>query len=342
MSALLYWLAAAAALVAVILMLRLRTRLTAPLRRGRQAGRIEFEDTLKHLYQCEAGRQTASPESVSGRLGVSVDRAAEILSRMRERGLIRLEPPHVRLTDVGRQYALHIIRAHRLWERYLADQTGMAETDWHHQAEVLEHQLTPDEADRLAAQLGHPTHDPHGDPVPSARGKYLRQEGEPMSGLQAGDTARVVHVEDEPPSVYARVVAEGLYPGMEFRVLEADDKGLVVRSEGRERTLDLQAAGNITVRQVETLDEEPYLGASRLSELPVGRCGRVTQVSRAVRAVERRRFLDLGILPGTIVRPELVAPGGDPVAYRIRGALIALRKEQADHIFVVPLEEEAA
>jgi DtxR family Mn-dependent transcriptional regulator len=337
-----YWLAIAALVVAAYLIWRFRTRLAPSTHRRRQAVRIEFEDTLKHLYQCEAGRQTASPESISGRLGVSVDRAAEILSRMREKGLVQLDPPHVRLTGEGRQYALHVIRAHRLWERYLADQTGMAETDWHDQAERLEHQLSREEADQLAARLGHPTHDPHGDPVPSAKGRYPSQEGEPLSGLHTGDTARVVHVEDEPPSVYARVVAEGLYPGMEFRVIEADADGLVVRSEGRDRKLDLQAAGNITVRQVESLDEEPYLGASRLSELPLGRSGRVTQVSRAVRAVERRRFLDLGILPGTIVRPELAAPGGDPVAYRIRGALIALRKEQADHIFVVPTEGEAA
>lgn len=318
-----------------------RIRLRLPERQRGQAERIEFEDVLKHLFKFESDRRSASIESVSGQLGVSRDRAASILSRMRAQGLIRPDPSALRLTDAGRDYAQHVIRAHRLWERFLADRTGMPELDWHGQAEVLEHRLTPEEADQLAAQLGHPTHDPHGDPVPPAAGAVPLLEGSSLAALQTGDTARILHVEDEPPSVYARVLAEGLYPGMELRVVESGPDGMLVHSEGRERLVDLQAAGNVTVRTVAAIDDAVYAEASRLSELPVGASGKVALVSRAARAVERRRFLDLGLLPGTVVKAEMAAPGGDPVAYRIRGALIALRKEQADHILVVPMKDAA-
>jgi len=74
------------------------------------------------------------------------------------------------LTSDGRSYALRIIRVHRLWEKYLADETSVSENEWHQKAEEVEHLITPEQADTLAAQIGNPVFDPHGDPIPSASG----------------------------------------------------------------------------------------------------------------------------------------------------------------------------
>ncbi len=75
------------------------------------------------------------------------------------------------LTDQGREYALHIVRTHRLLERYLADRTGVLPEDWHGEAERREHKLSPEDRESLAARLGHPLYDPHGDPIPTAAGE---------------------------------------------------------------------------------------------------------------------------------------------------------------------------
>ena len=77
--------------------------------------------------------------------------------------------------------------------------------------------------------------------------------------------------------------------------------------------------------------------SERLSNLDIGRSCRVMRISRQCRGLERRRLLDLGVLPGTVIKAEMRSPSGDPTAYRIREALIGLRKEQASMISVVPL-----
>jgi Fe2+ transport system protein FeoA len=119
-------------------------------------------------------------------------------------------------------------------------------------------------------------------------------------------------------------------------------KEIIIRSEGEDRSVSSLAAANITVRPTIAKHEEQFESATRLSELKPGEQGRVLIVSRASRATERRRFMDLGILPGTVITVEFTGPGGEPVAYRIRGAVIALRKEQSTHIYVERVQENAA
>jgi DtxR family Mn-dependent transcriptional regulator len=102
------------------------------------------------------------------------------------------------LTPDGRSYALQIVRAHRLWERYLADETGFDETKWHAKAEQYEHQLTPHDATKLAGRLGYPLMDPHGDPIPTAHGELVDRSGQALTTLTPGQDARILHLEDEP------------------------------------------------------------------------------------------------------------------------------------------------
>jgi DtxR family Mn-dependent transcriptional regulator len=301
------------------------------------ADRILCEDALKHLYKCDLDGEPCSLFSLAGQLNVSIDGAARIVTKLQERSLAKVQPGSFQLTNSGKEYALHVIRAHRLWERYLADRTGVAEVEWHGRAEKVEHKLSPQEADALWANLGQPTHDPHGDPLPTSQGSVDSLEGMMLIDAKAGQKARVVHIEDEPESVYSSLVELGVFPGMELQVLEVEPNRVRILLEGSEKELDALEASNVTLSLVSE-DEIDFTETRRLSDLRPGEKGEVVLISRASRGIERRRFMDLGLLPGTLVTAELENPGGDPIAYRIRGALLALRREQAEHVLVSPVQ----
>jgi DtxR family Mn-dependent transcriptional regulator len=304
-------------------------RRLVPLLRSR--GQVRLDDALKRLQHGEMSGQAPSLESLAGALGCSVDQAARLLAELQSRGLVQLSGGMIQLTDPGRERALHLVRAHRLWEQFLADRTGFDELEWHGLAERREHELSQAQTDRLSASLGHPTHDPHGDPIPSAEGEWASQPGMLLPAARPGQRLRVLHVEDEPEALFAELLALGLHPGSELHLLEAAPEGLRLEIAGEPRRLSTLAAGNVTVQE---LPQAEGLAGTRLSALPVGQSARVIALLPACHGADRRRLQDLGLLPGTQVRAEFASPAGDPVAYRIRGALIALRKDQADLIQV--------
>ncbi len=296
--------------------------------------RVLIEDALKHLYDFEYRGGTPTVQSLSGALAISGNLAAELLARLEAQELLRSEGEGFRLTPAGRDYALRIVRVHRLWERYLSDETGVKEADWHGEAEYREHVLSPAQADALAEQMGHPVYDPHGDPIPTASGEIAPRRGQPLTTLPVGELAAVVHLEDEPEAVYAQLVAEGLNPGMRVQVSEISPERIRFWGDGDEHVLAPVVAANISVIPLpreQEVEEGPF---EPLSALRPGEKGAVVRISRACRGLERRRLLDLGILPGTVIEAEMRSPGGDPTAYRIRGALFALREEQANHIYI--------
>jgi DtxR family Mn-dependent transcriptional regulator len=302
-------------------------------RRARQlTERVRQEDALKHIHRRERYGRQASVESLAGAIQISVDDTVALLTQLQEHGLLEIEDEGFHLTAKGHEYALHIIRAHRLWERYLADETGYASESWHDQAEWAEHSMSPEMADALAIELGNPTHDPHGDPIPNASGQMVPHGGQPLTKVQVDMPVRIVHLEDEPEAIYAQLVAEGLSPGMEARILERTPDRLRFWANGDDHVLAPIVAANISVLPLATTVESLMPDEATLSSLKPGERGQVIRISRASRGNERRRFLDLGIVPGTIVEAELVGPGGDPTGYRIRDALIAFRQEQADMI----------
>lgn len=308
-----------------------RHGMVARLGRLRLAGeRISREDALKHLFKCEYRGREATLESVAGSLEAGRAQAAATLADLRDAGLVRADRP-TRLTDEGRTYALRIIRTHRLWERYLADRTGVEPGEWHERAEAQEHFLDADEVDRLSARLGHPRYDPHGDPIPTSSGEIAAPLGTPLSELPPGTEGMVTHLEDEPRELYDRLLKSGLSLRMRIRVLEPNGSRMRIRADGREIDVDPMAAGNVTV-DVRRLPESHDASRRTLSDLAPGASARVAGISAACPGVQRRRLLDLGIVPGTPVTSELSATAGDPVAYRIRGALVALRREQQDWI----------
>lgn len=296
--------------------------------------RVLIEDALKHLFQVESRGERPTLQSIAGALQVNPNQAASLLAEMSRLELVSQAGDRPQLTAKGAQAALQVIRAHRLWERYLAEETGYSEAEWHDQAEQREHRLTPAAADALSARLGHPTHDPHGDPIPTAAGEIQPHGGVPLTARQPNESLRIVHVEDEPETVYAQLVAEGLYPGMQVRLVEVTPQRVRFLADGEEHLLAPLVAANISVVPLAdemALAEEPQ---ETLDRLPAGETAEVLQISRRARRPERQRFMDLGILPGTQIEVELAGPAGDPRAYRVRGSVIALRKEQAQMITI--------
>jgi DtxR family Mn-dependent transcriptional regulator len=301
--------------------------------------RSQREDVLKHLLKSEANGRQVSLDSIAGALHIRTGDAADLVQDLEERSLVAHDESNLRLEPAGREMALHIVRAHRLWESYLAEQTGVAETEWHQRAERQEHLLTPQETEALAARLGHPTHDPHGDVIPGRAEELPADSGQSLGALPVQTWAVITHIEDEPPTVYAQLCAQGLRPGMRLTVLEKGPQRLRFWADGTEHVLAPVLANNITVRVLE--EPAPLRDEKFLSHLQRGERAKVLGLAPACRGVERRRLLDLGFVAGTPVEIEIISPMGDPVGYRVRGTVIALRREQAGLIRITSEEAVA-
>lgn len=307
-----------------------RVGLLARWRQARQlTTRFRREDALKSILKNEANGRTPTLESVAGALQIKPSIAARLLEDMEEHGLVSHDRGRLRLRQAGREIGLHVIRAHRLWESYLADQTGVAEKEWHHQAEKQEHLLSKEETEFLAARLGHPTHDPHGDSIPQSGGKLQADAGKSLNTAEPNAPLCITHVEDEPETIYAQLTAQGLRPGMPAVVIDKSPERIRFWANGREHILAPLLANNISVVPLPAGEAQDLFGEQHLAELQAGQQGRILGLAPACRGAERRRLLDLGFVPGTKVEVDLTSPTGDPTAYRIRGAVIALRQEQS-------------
>lgn len=326
-------LATSAGVLAVFLFWPVRGLVWRAARIVRSGDRVRIEDALKHFYDCEYRGTQGTLLSLAGALGLSGDRTAELISRLEALGLVAAAEGGYRLTAAGRSDALRVIRLHRLWERYLSEETGLDPTEWHGRADAREHEISPQEADDLAARMGDPRFDPHGDPIPTADGEVPPPRGKALSELAAGETAEIVHVEDEPEAVYAQLVALGLHPGLRVRMTEVSRRRIRFEAGAEEHVLAPVLAANLSVIPLaaEETESGPF---ESLSALAPGETATVSGISALCRGRERRRLLDLGVIPGTRVEADFRSPSGDPAAYRVRGALLALRREQADLIHV--------
>lgn len=295
--------------------------------------RIRVEDALKHLLACERASATATHESLAGVLGLPVKQVPELVSSVEEAGLLRFHGGGFELTDPGREYAVQILRAHRLWERYLVDEAQYPLTRLHAAAERAEHRLSSEELDALEAHLGHPLRDPHGDPIPTSEGEIETIPAVPLTDWEQDLEAEIVHLEDEPPAVFEEIVASGLRTGHVVRVLGSSADGVRLAHAKRELVLPMVAAANVHVGPVDRPSVRPP-GLLSLTELGEGEQAEVVSIDPAVRGFTRRRLMDLGVTPGVQVRVELTPPFGRPRAYRVRECLLALRNEQTDRIWV--------
>lgn len=298
--------------------------------------REQLEDALKHLLDREGQGRHASPESLAGTLNLPRAKATRLISDMESQGLLETKGSQLHLTAEGERWAMHVVRAHRLWERYLVDEARMPLSQIHDVAQKREHSLTEAQLNELDAALGHPTLDPHGDPIPTREGKMPSVESMPVTAWQAEGPVRIVHIEDEPAIAYEQILAAGLRLGQTVRMIEKTPQRVVLSDGEMEYRLAPTVAANIGVAPLPE-HETARAGAVTLADLSHDQRGEIVQLDEAVQGFTRRRFLDLGLTPGTTVYPELGNFFGDPRAYRVRGTLIALRQDQAAQIWVRPV-----
>jgi DtxR family Mn-dependent transcriptional regulator len=301
--------------------------------------RVLLEDALKFVFDCEYKNVPCGLNSIAGNLNISTDKTARLLDRLRDMGLISMQEQQFELTDTGRSYALRIIRVHRIWERYLADETGLGEREWHGEADYKEHLISIEAANKLAEQLGNPVFDPHGDPIPSKKGELPDHRGQALSSLEEGDIARIVHIEDEPPAIYEQLVAWAFIQGWKCMCSTLQTARSLFAADGEERILTSLFASSITV---ELIPEKEEISPKNevLASLKIGEKAKILGISPNCRGQQRRRLMDLGIVPGTIISAEMQSASGDPLGFRILGATIAIRKSQTQFIFIKKIEKE--
>lgn len=209
------------------------------------------EDYSKAIFSLEAhSEEPVSTNALAERLGITPGSVSAMLKKLDELGLITHVPYRgVRLTADGRRLALEVIRHHRLLESFLADALGMPWDRVHDEAEVLEHVLSEDLEQLIAAKLGHPTVDPHGDPIPSADLELEERATHSMESLSPGDHGAFVRVSDSDPAMLRYLAGCGISPGDRFVVRDRQPFGgpLFVLFGEREHAIGGQLAGAMHV-----------------------------------------------------------------------------------------------
>lgn len=304
-----------------------------------QSKRSYLEDALKHIYECERGRIPCTLSSLSGCLSLKKDRVIKLIDQLKVSGLVRIEHTRIALTEKGRDYALRMLRLHRVWESYLASETGIPEKDWHSQADLREHELTAEEIEQISNRLGNPRFDPHGEPIPTADGELPPDQGLLLTELKSDQIGRIVQIEDDPEDTYHEIRENGISLGMQIDSVKTRNGSVYFNVDGFKKSLPLIVAAQIRVKLLDEKEirKAPFLN---LLHLNTGESGKVVQISREIRGQRRRRLLDLGVIPGTIIRKEMESASGNPIAYEIRGASIALRKDQARLIHIEKIKDD--
>ena len=186
-----------------------------------------IENYAKAIYALEGRSGSAvSTNALAERLGVTPASASAMVKKLAERGLVDHEPYRgVTLTEAGRRVALEVVRHHRLLELYLAEHLGVPWDRVHAEAEALEHVLSEDLESRIAAKLGNPTHDPHGDPIPNADLTIDEGETRSVASLDVGDRGTFVRVSDSDPDMLRYLDERGVRLGYELEVLDRQPFG---------------------------------------------------------------------------------------------------------------------
>jgi Fe2+ transport system protein FeoA/Mn-dependent DtxR family transcriptional regulator len=331
-----FWagLSIALAILWVVTLLRWRSQpVNQPPKAEDVLQRIEAEDMLKIAYTAQVERGHLTAKQLAEELGLSKTKAEQALEALVGVGWAKgSSDGYWHLTQEGQQRAQELIRAHRLWERYLVDREGMALEAVHAEADLREHATTPEELDRLDTELGYPAWDPHGHAIPapsselpSSQARSLLEEGTP------GRPLRIMALDDEPAALLAQLTVMGLRPGIDVEVVQREPPLLRLRLAQGVIPLADAAARHVAVVPLATLPVP-------LGELPVGARARVVEIGGSGR--HQRRMLDMGFVPGAEIAVIRKAPLGDPVEYRVKDTAVALRKEDAGTIAVEELRDD--
>jgi DtxR family Mn-dependent transcriptional regulator len=185
------------------------------------------EDYAKAIYAlARRSGGVVSTNALAERLHITAPSVSAMVKKLAAHGLVEHVPyKGVRLTAEGERIALEVMRHHRLLELYLAEHLGVPWDRVHDEAEALEHVLSEGLEQRIAAKLGNPTHDPHGDPIPDAELHIEEGETRSLADLEAGDSGRFVRISDSDPAMLRYLDDRGVRLGDRFEVVERQPFG---------------------------------------------------------------------------------------------------------------------
>jgi DtxR family transcriptional regulator, Mn-dependent transcriptional regulator len=210
------------------------------------------EDYLKAIYQLSQSGGAVSTSAIAERLGIAAGSVTGMLKRLAEAGLVEHTRYYgARLTDEGVANAVRTIRRHRILELFLVDVLGYTWDRVHDDAERLEHVVSDEMINRMAAVLGEPEVDPHGAPIPTAQGELADRCYPSLSELEAGDHATLREVPDENADALRYLAELDLKPGAELEILDVAPFGgpITVRINGRDQVVGRELAGQIKIER---------------------------------------------------------------------------------------------
>lgn len=212
-----------------------------------------MEDYLKAIHQIaeDTGGGPVQTQALSDRLEVSTASVTGMMKKLDQYKLVEHEPYRgVVLTPRGEQVALEVLRHHRLLELYLVEQLGMSWEEVHAEADRLEHVISEGLEDRIAAALGQPERDPHGDPIPARDGTLPSDPWQRLTDVTAGTAVEILRVSDRDPRLLQYLAERGLRPGATVSVESVDElAGVITLSvDGTTSTLALTTVTEISVR----------------------------------------------------------------------------------------------
>jgi DtxR family transcriptional regulator, Mn-dependent transcriptional regulator len=210
---------------------------------------VAVQDYLKAIYVLESEGERVTTSALAARLSVSAPSVTAMTKRLAELDLVERAPYRgVVLTEQGRRGALEVLRHHRLLELYLVNRLGLSLDEVHAEAELLEHALSEELEAKIDAELGFPTHDPHGDPIPDRELRLAHAPGRTLADLEPGERAAVARVPDGDPELLRYLAELGLVPGSEVEVVAHAPFGgpLTLRTERGEHAISRELAARVS------------------------------------------------------------------------------------------------
>jgi DtxR family transcriptional regulator, Mn-dependent transcriptional regulator len=209
---------------------------------------VAVQDYLKAIYVLESSGERVTTSALARRMGVSAPSATAMTKRLDELGLVeRLPYRGVALTDEGRRGALEVVHHHRLLERYLVDRLGLSLDQVHAEAELLEHALSEELEAKIDAELGFPTHDPHGDPIPDSELRLIHGESRSLLDLEPGAHGSIARVPDGDSELLRYLGELGIVPDARVEMLAQAPFGgpVTVRTSSGEHAISRELADRI-------------------------------------------------------------------------------------------------
>ncbi len=211
---------------------------------------VAIQDYLKEIYKIQASGERATTTAIARRMGVAPSSVTSMLKKLAALGLVEHAPYRgVELSEAGSRIALEVIRHHRLLEQYLAETLGLGIDAVHAEADRLEHVISEELEARIDEQLGYPTHDPHGDPIPDAGLNLDRTSLRSLEALEPGEQATVRRIPDGDAELLRYLAELTLVPGRRVTMRRSEPFGgpVTVDVDGSEHAISRELAGRIGV-----------------------------------------------------------------------------------------------